>query len=88
MTGQSRKHSIIESISNVASGMIIAFGISQLAHYYQEQIQLYIWSGFIWNLSAGSNAIMTTILTVISVIRGYFWRRAFNNITIQKRRNK
>lgn len=75
---QSKRHSIIESCTNVASGMIIAFAISQLAHWFEPQIQKYIWKGFEWHISAGSNMIMTVILTVISVVRGYAWRRHFD----------
>lgn len=77
---QSKKHSIIESCTNVASGMIIAFLLSQLAHWFEPEIQKYIWAGFEWHISAGSNAVMTTILTVVSVCRGYAWRRYFNGI--------
>ena len=79
---QSKFHSIIESLANVISGMIIAFVISQLAAQYETQIQQWVWSGFTWRVSATSNVIMTVVLTVISVIRGYAWRRHFN------RRNK
>jgi len=81
---QSNRHSIIESIVNVASGMAIAFIISQLAYYLEPQIQKYLWSGFEWKISAGSNLIMTVIFTVISVIRGYAWRRHFNNKLIEE----
>lgn len=80
---QTRRQSIIESCLNVFSGMVIAFVISQLAHVYEPQIQKYIWSGFVWNLSAGSNAIMTVILTGLSVIRGYAWRRHFNRVNAE-----
>jgi hypothetical protein len=75
---QSRRHSLIEACSNVGSGMIIAFAISQLAHWLEHPIQQYIWAGFEWHISAGSNAVMTVILTIVSVIRGYAWRRHFN----------
>lgn len=77
---QTKKHSIIESCSNVASGMLIAFLISQLAHIFESEIQIYLWSGFEWKISAGSNAAMTILLTLISVMRGYAWRRYFNKI--------
>lgn len=76
---QSRRHSLLESIANVSSGMIIAFVISQLAHVFEQEIQQYIWSGFEWHISAGSNLIMTVILTIVSILRGYAWRRHFNN---------
>lgn len=75
---QSKRHSLIESCANVTSGIVIAFGISQLAHWFEPQIKAYIWSGFEWHISAGSNAVMTLVLTIISVLRGYAWRRHFN----------
>ncbi len=77
---QTKKHSIIESLLNVFSGMVIAFTISQLAHWYESQIQQYIWSGFEWHISAGSNIVMTILFTLISIMRGYAWRRHFNKI--------
>ena len=75
---QSRRHSLLESCLNVTSGMMIAFVISQLAHEFAPQIRQYIWSGFEWNISAGSNIIMTAVLTIVSISRGYAWRRHFN----------
>ena len=75
---QSKRHSLIESCMNVASGMLIAFLISQLAVVFEHEIQKYVWSSFKWDVSAGSNVIMTVLLTVVSVIRGYAWRRHFN----------
>lgn len=75
---QTKRHSIIESCTNVASGMVIAFAISQLAHWWEPQIQKYVWKGFEWHISAGSNLAMTILLTIISVLRGYAWRRHFN----------
>ena len=75
---QTKRHSIIESCTNVVSGMAVAFIISQLAHWFEPQIQRYIWKGFEWHISVRSNLIMTTIMTVLSVLRGYAWRRHFN----------
>lgn len=75
---QSKKHSFIESCLNVFSGMVIAFGVSQLFYIFQTQIKQYIWSGFEWHISTGSNMLVTTVLTVISISRGYAWRRYFN----------
>ena len=69
---------MLECCLNVASGMLIAFVISQLADVFEQEIRMYLWSGFVWNISAGSNIIMTILLTVISVLRGYAWRRYFN----------
>lgn len=78
LTQQSKRHSFLESLANVFSGMIIAFIICQLAHMFEPQIQRYIWAGFEWKLSVGTNLVMTSVLTVVSVIRSYFWRRHFN----------
>ena len=82
MNAQSKRHSILEVLLNIFSGMLIAFTISQLAHIFQEDIQKYIWSGFIWELSAGSNIIMTVVLTAVSMVRSYVWRRFFNKIQL------
>ena len=60
------------------SGTIIAFAVSQLAHEYQKEINQYIWSGFEWQLTFSSNLLMTAVFTIISVVRGYIWRRIFN----------
>ncbi len=76
---QTRRQSVTESCLNVLSGMVIAFFISQLAHWCEPQIQKYIWKEFTWSISTGSNIVMTTILTMISVARGYAWRRHFNS---------
>lgn len=75
---QTRTSSLIEASANVVSGMLIAFAISQLAAYFEPQIQKYIWTGFEWRVSAGSNVFMTVLLTTVSMIRGYSWRRYFN----------
>ncbi len=75
---QTRLHSFIETSTNIVSGMVIAFVISQLAHIYSTEIQTYIWAGFEWKVGAGSNAIMTMILTFVSFCRSYTCRRYFN----------
>ena len=75
---QSRRSSFIEANVNVFSGMIIAFAISQIAHVYEAEIQQYIWKGFVWKVSVGSNVLMTIVLTIVSMLRGYSWRRYFN----------
>ncbi len=77
---QTKLHSFIETSVNIISGMFIAFMISQIAHAYESEIQTYIWAGFEWKVGAGSNAVMTIVLTIVSMGRGYSWRRYFNNI--------
>lgn len=66
---QSRMESLIESVVNVMSGFIIS---------------LTVWTFFImpvWNLHTtfGDNLAITCVFTVISVGRGFLWRRFFNN---------
>lgn len=80
---QSKRNSIIEAFSNVFSGMIIAFVISQLANVFEADIQRHIWKGFEWKVSAGSNAVMTILMTMLSIVRGYLWRRHFNNVQMK-----
>ena len=75
---QSKLHSFLETFLNILSGMIIAFVISQLAHVYESEIQRYVWNGFVWKVGATSNVVMTVVLTIVSMIRGYSWRRFFN----------
>jgi len=65
---QSRIESIVEQVLNVGSGWILA---------------LFIWSFIIaprWGFAVhfGDNLGITSIFTVVSVVRGYAWRRFFN----------
>jgi len=78
MTEQTKVMSGIEAVCNVGSGMIIALCISQLAVIFAAEIQEYIWSGFVWNISTESNIVMTIVLTVVSMSRSFAWRRYFN----------
>jgi hypothetical protein len=64
---QSKKHSVIESISNVIAGLIISFLI-QLAIYPAMGIKV----------SYNQNLIITFIFLLASFIRGYAIRRIFN----------
>lgn len=82
--GQSKLHSAIEMIVNIGSGMIIAYGVNQLMAYYAGFIASYIWPGFHFELSMSSNIFTTVVLTVVSVLRGYCWRRAFNYYHVKK----
>lgn len=88
MTGQNKRHSVVEALVNTFTGMIVGFTVSQLAHFYQAEIQHYIWSGFVWNLSVKSNMLMTCILTMCSIIRGYIWRRIFNRAQLRRYKNE
>lgn len=69
-----------EQCLNVGSGMIIAWTLSQLAHILAPYINLFLAAIninyiFVWNISPSSNLIMTIVLTIVSICRGYAWRR-------------
>jgi len=70
---QTKRQSITEAMVNVGTGMVIAWTISQSAVIVAPYIP-----GFTWDVGIGSNVIMTIILTVVSISRGYLWRRYFN----------
>ncbi len=82
---QSKKHSVIESFTNTLLGLLLSFSISQLFWEYEKEIQTYIWTNFVWHISSGANVVVTLVLTVVSVIRGYILRRIFNRKTCQRR---
>jgi len=66
---QSKKHSAIESITNVVIGLITSFLI-QLVLYPMLNIPV----------SFSQNIIITFVFFVASFIRGYLIRRFFNKI--------
>ena len=68
-TNQSKAESWLEATLNVASGYVLA---------------LVVWTYVIkplWSLdvSLGDNVVITGIFTVVSVLRSYVWRRAFED---------
>lgn len=71
---QTKTESIIENVLNVGSGFLIA---------------LIVWTFLVTPLygiqvSATQNLEITAIFTVVSVVRGYFWRRLFNRFTARR----
>ncbi len=64
---QTKRQSITEAIVNVFSGAVIAFILTDLL---AEPLGIVI--------SGHANLKLTIILTIVSVIRGYLWRRYFN----------
>lgn len=66
---QSKKHSIIESISNTVIGLAVSF-IAQLVIYPLMEIPVTI----------KQNLLITLIFFLLSFIRGYLIRRFFNKI--------
>ena len=70
---QSKRHSITESVLNILSGSCIAFTVTQIGSLIG-----------LWDISPGGNLLLTLILTVVSIVRSYFWRRLFNNRAIKR----
>lgn len=67
MTGQLRKHSIIESCASTGTGFCISLAATFL-----------IYPAFGVRTTPEQNLWTTLAFTVISIIRQYFWRRVFN----------
>jgi hypothetical protein len=65
---QTKKKSIIESLVNTISGLIIGLSI-QLLMYPILEIEVTI----------QQNLLLTSVFFIVSVIRGYIIRRIFNN---------
>jgi hypothetical protein len=65
---QSRFESFIEQVCNIGSGMILAYMVMQLILAPLLHI----------GITPMQNIWTTTSLTIVSVIRGYVWRRVFN----------
>ncbi|RPI78801.1 MAG: hypothetical protein EHM45_05290 [Desulfobacteraceae bacterium] len=68
---QSKKYSLIESITNVAIGYLVALGS-----------QLIIFPVFGISVPLRSNLAIGAFFTVVSIIRSYCLRRVFNRIKI------
>jgi len=68
---QSKKYSLIESITNVLIGYLVALGS-----------QLIIFPVFGISVPLRSNLAIGAFFTVVSIIRSYCLRRVFNRIKI------
>lgn len=67
MTQQSRLGSAVEAVLNVGSGFIVAMLVWQLA-------VAPLWG---YEVTLLDNLGLTTIFTVVSMLRTYLWRRLF-----------
>ena len=65
---QTKLESFLESCLNVGSGFILALIVWKF-------VVVPLW-GF--TVSTADNLAITGLFTVVSVIRGYMWRRVFN----------
>lgn len=66
--GQTKWESALEQLCNTGSGMVIAYMCMQ--HILAPYLGIHI--------TPRENTIVTIVLTVVSVARGYIWRRIFN----------
>lgn len=66
MRGQTRRHSILETCLNTTSGFLLSYGAA-----------FFVFPAFGLH-SSKANFWITVIYTGISLVRSYFWRRAFN----------
>jgi uncharacterized protein YacL len=64
---QSKKHSALESVTNVVVGLLTSF-----------LIQLWIYPLLNIKVSINQNIFITFVFFIVSFIRGYFIRRLFN----------
>lgn len=78
---QSKRQSLIEQFCNVGSGFLIAFTYWQTAVIAQLN---YLGPMGLTYESLPVNLAITMQFTVISVARGYFWRRYFNAFLIKQ----
>lgn len=72
MIGQSKRHSIFESISNVVVGFIISVAANWI---------VLPWFGY--NVTVKDSAGIGLVLTVVSVARSYALRRVYNWIYLK-----
>lgn len=67
MSGQSRKHSVAETVANVAVGYVVAMAA-----------QMTILPLFGVHISHAQNLSMGAVFTAVSIVRSYVLRRVFN----------
>ncbi len=72
MTGQKRRHSLLESFLNVSIGFFIAL---------MTQIIVFPWFGIAVGLH--ENIRISVIFTVVSIVRSYVLRRVFNHLHVK-----
>ena len=72
MKGQTKKHSVFESISNVVVGYLIAL-----------MSQLIIFPFFNIHIPLSSNLLIGFWFTLISLARSYVLRRVYNKLMIK-----
>lgn len=66
-SSQSRIESLLETIVNIGTGMVIAYCTMQFILAPALDIEI----------TYGENVVVTIALTVVSITRSYLWRRFF-----------
>jgi hypothetical protein len=69
---QTKKHSATEVVSGTAAGLVLAWVAGQYAIYPYFHVHVDAWL----------NLKLTCWFTVVSIIRGYVWRRWFNRMDL------
>ncbi len=64
---QSKLESLVEAGINIATGLIIAITLTQLLQ-----------GTLGYTMPPDANLKLSIVLTIVSIIRSYFWRRFFN----------
>jgi hypothetical protein len=67
---QLKRHSLIESISNI----VVGYSVNLLANFFIFPL----WG---WHITLRQNIEIGVIYTVISLVRSYLLRRFFNKVT-------
>ena len=68
MTKHNNRLAWVESLSNVGSGLLLSILIVQPLVFWYYDI----------SLPSSTNVEIAVIFTVVSIIRGYVWRRYFH----------
>ena len=71
---QSKLESLLENVLNVISGLILSIFVVQPVVFWYYDI----------HLEASENIMIAVIFTVVSIIRGYVWRRIFNKKLLKR----
>lgn len=75
MRGQSKSASLLEAVTNIIIGVVIAFA---------SQLVIFGWYGI--HVSIQTNLCMTAWFTAVSLARSFVLRRLFNRFTIYGQR--
>jgi len=71
---QTKRHSLLEQVLNVGSGFVLSSLVWQFV--------IIKW----WDIhtSFSENLQITSVFTIVSIVRGYVWRRLFNKLTVKQ----